>query len=88
VQHLVRFHALDTVAVTDVPESAVARMICYILLARIPDEGTFEALDALATIYRFYATPALPAAEPPAAPRIPIKLQEPYVRPVFPVTEE
>lgn len=88
VEHLVRFHYLDTCGETDVPEPVKARIACHFLLSQIPDEGMSEALETLAQMWQFYRTPVLPPPALPAPARIPAKLGETYVRPVFPVTEE
>lgn len=88
VEHLVSFHHQATSGEPDVPEPLKARIVCQFLLSQLPDEGLAEALESLVQMWRFYQAPVVPPPALPAPARIPARLGEAYVRPVFPVTEE
>lgn len=42
------------------------RLLCHILIQRMPDEGLAEVSESVADLCQFYTTPALPPNHPPA----------------------
>jgi hypothetical protein len=66
----------------------LTRMLCLALIQDIPDEAIEEAADVLAHLSVFHSTPVAPPKPKPLPERMPVRITNSYVRPVYPVPED
>jgi hypothetical protein len=73
---------------TELPADFKYRLLCFYLLANLPEEGLQEAAESLGRMWEFYRVPfvSVPALPPP--PTRVVELGQTYVRPSFYVNED
>ena len=69
-------------------ETDADRLLCHLLLQRMPDEGLKEAIESLSGMCEFYRLPAGSPKPLPAPKSVRARITGSYVAPVFPATEE
>lgn len=69
-------------------ENDANRLLCHVLIQHLNDRGLPEAVESLLDVVRFYENPPPPYRVLPEGPSIPVAMEPPIVRPVYPVTEE
>lgn len=79
------FGASDT---TELPDSILKRLLCHVLLQRLPDEGLDEAVESLFQMNEFYRLPRYVPPAPLPRKSIPVRMGKSIIAPVFPVTED
>jgi len=84
------FHSISYPDATNpaTPAVALVRMICHILLDRLPDKALSELLESLRSIYEFYQEPQRLPPAPPASVSFPARFGGAYVRPTSAIAEE
>jgi hypothetical protein len=59
--HLIAFRPQQTTVTPENTNAIVMRLVCHMILSRLPDDALSEASESLADMYFFYKTPpALP----------------------------
>jgi hypothetical protein len=69
-------------------EPEMYRLLCHVLVQRLPDKAFEEAIESLSELHQFHTASVIPSQSLPASRGIPGQVGATYVRPVFPVTDE
>lgn len=90
VTHLVSYDLLETDEAQIVPvDQLLQRIVCHLLVSRIPGEGLPELCQSVGEIYEYYKSRSLiPPALPPPHQEIPARQGKSYERPTFYASEE
>ena len=82
-------HSIEYADSTDptIPAAALIRIVCHILVDRLPEVALAELLESLRCIYEFHQEQSLPSLPPPST-RFAVRLREAHERPTFAITEE
>jgi len=67
---------------------ALIRILCHVLVDRLPEAAIFELLESLRSIFEFYQEPPHLPALPAHPTTFTAKFSGTYVRPTFEISEE
>lgn len=62
--HFITFQPQRTTLSPEDARKVVARLLCHVILSRLPDEALTELCESLADLYFFYKRPPIPAKLP------------------------
>lgn len=90
VTHHVSYNLLETEETQGLHiDQLLQRIVCHLLVSRIPEEGMLELCDSVGGIYEYYKSRSLVApALPPPHQEIPARQGKSYERPTFYASEE
>lgn len=90
VTHLVSYNLLETDETQVLPiDQLLQRIVCHLLVSRIPGQGLPELCESVGEIYEYYKSRSLVhPVLPPSHQEIPARQGKSYERPTFYASEE
>lgn len=88
MEHMVWFHGQETGSGPVLSDNDLQRLLCHVLVNRMPEDGLPELAGSLRDMYEFYESRVVTAALPAPRREVHLELAEIREREPFSISEE